>query len=407
MRVALFIDGKNFYAGWKDRTSGRDIDFRKLSQWVVRAAGGDHLMSATYYTGVDTSFPTTPTQDKIENFLSMLELQPGFFVRRFAQKLRTHTCPSCQASNTVSHEKEVDTTIVADMLRLGATGAFDIAVLLSGDADLVPAVEGVRALGKQVFVATWGSSGLSARIRRAAFDHIDLCAGLAEFGRLAFGFTPTAAAGAPTFAHVAASPTSRGYEGSGAPVAPLSNDPAVYEAFAIDEIRKAQAAMKDGYVGVHFFVTRWRSVTLPEIPDLRRRTLDRLVEDGRIEIYLADDGTQAVRLNVGTAVESGAPIPMATLASASAALAVPLSNDPAVYDEACIAEIRRAQAAMPGGYIGAHFFVTRWKSSTLPEIVDFRRRTLDRVVAQGKAEVYLTEDGLQAVRLTQKVDSHA
>lgn len=182
-------------------------------------------------------------------------------------------------------------------------------------------------------------------------------------------------------------------------MAPLSNDPAVYEAFTIDEIRKAQAAMKDGYVGVHFFVTRWRSVTLPEIPELRRRTLDRLVEDGRAEVYLADDGTQAVRLNGTAAAESGAQTPMARPMVESTAPAVPLSNDPAVWDEACIAEIRRAQNAMPGGYIGAHFFVTRWKSSTLPEIVDFRRRTLDRVVAAGKAEVYLTEDGIQAVRL--------
>ena len=395
MRVVIFIDGKNFYAGWKDQTSGRDIDFRKLSQWVVSAAGGNHLMGAYYYTGVETGFPPTPTQERIENFLSMLEMQPGFFVQRFAQKLRTHTCPSCQASNTFSQETEVDTTIVADMLRLAAIGAFDIAVLLSGDADLVPAVEGVRALGKRVLVASWGQSGLSARIRRAAFDHIDLTTGLTEFGRLAYGFAPTAAAGAPTLAQGALSPANGGYA---APIG-SSSDPAAHEAACIDEIRRAQDAMKDGYVGVHFFVTRWRSVNLPEIPDLRRRTLDRLVADQRAEIYLADDGTQAVRLTSTATAGSGAQIPMATVAAAPAALAAPLSNDPAVWDEACVAEIRRAQNAMPGGYIGAHFFVTRWKSSTLPEIPDFRRRTLDRLVEQQKAEVYLTEDGIQAVRL--------
>ncbi|MCE9583738.1 MAG: NYN domain-containing protein, partial [Planctomycetes bacterium] len=186
----------------------------------------------------------------------------------------------------------VDTTIVADMLRLAASGAFDVAVLLSGDADLVPAVEGVRALGKQVFVASWGSSGLSARIRRAAFDHIDLLAGLPEFERLG-GFHTSPAAGAPAIAPAPQVPANGAHP---APVAPLSNDPAVYDAACLDEIGKAQAAMPGGYVGAHFFVTRWRSGKLPDIPDFRRRTLDRLVEQKKAEVYLTEDGVQAVRL---------------------------------------------------------------------------------------------------------------
>ncbi|MCE9584603.1 MAG: NYN domain-containing protein, partial [Planctomycetes bacterium] len=195
MRVAIFVDGKNFYAGWKDQSHGRDVDFRKLSQWIVRTAGGDHLMGAYYYTGIDTALPTTASQERLDAFLGMLEVQPGFFVQRFVQRNRTHTCAHCGTPNTFSQEKEVDTTIVADMLRLAASGGFDIAVLLSGDADLVPAVEGVRALGKQVFVASWGSSGLSARIRRAAFDHIDLLVGLPEFERQGgFHSSPTTSA---------------------------------------------------------------------------------------------------------------------------------------------------------------------------------------------------------------------
>ncbi len=396
MRVALFIDGKNFFAGWKDATGGADIDFRKLAPWIVHAAGGTTLLGAHYYTGVDEAFPRTPAQEKLDGFLDMIDQLPGFFVQRFAQKMRTQTCASCGHSHSFAREKEVDTTIVADMLRLAAVNGFDIAVLLSGDADLVAAVEGVRALGKKVLVASWGQSGLAARLRRAAFDHLDLLAGMAEFGRQGHGY---AAAGAPAIAPVASSPTNGGYEGARAPAAPLSNDPAVYEAFTLDEIRKAQAAMHNGYVGVHFFVTRWRSVTLPEIPDLRRRTLDRLVADGKAEIYLADDGTQAVRLNGDAAVESGAQVPIARSMLTPIGSTAPLSNDPAVWDEACVAEIRRAQTAMPGGYIGAHFFVTRWKSSTLPEIPEFRRRTLDRLVEQKKAEVYLTEDGIQAVRV--------
>ena len=281
MRVVLFIDGKNFYAGWKDQTAGRDIDFRKLSLWIVRSVGGTHLWGAYYYTGVDDTIPKPPSQEKLDNFLEMLTLQPGFFVQRFAQKVRTTTCPSCGTQTRFSQEKEVDTTMVADMLRLAAVGAFDIAVLISGDADLVPAVEGVRALGKQVYVASWGSSGLSARIRKAAFDHINLTDGLEEFARTpGEGLEPAVVT--PGVISTAA----------------ISTDPEVLAQACLDEIKRAQAAMPGGYVGVHFFVTRWRSEKLAEIPDLRRRILDRLVEQGKVEIYLTEDGIQAVRVKV-------------------------------------------------------------------------------------------------------------
>jgi uncharacterized LabA/DUF88 family protein len=294
MRVTLFIDGKNFFAGWKDVTGGRDIDFRRMSQWVVGAAGGSHYMGAYYYTGVDATIPPTPAQEKLENFLSMLEMQPGFFVQRFQQRTRTQTCASCGHAHAFSQEKEVDTTMVADMLRLAATNAFDVAVLMSGDADLVAAVEGVRALGKKVLVASWGSSGLSARIRRAAFDHIDLSTGLAEFARGAHGMAAPAVSGTPAVAPATSSPSNVGHPP--APAAPLSNDPAAYDALCLEEIGKAQAAMPGGYVGAHFFVTRWRSGKLPEIPDVRRRSLDRLVEQKKAEVYLTEDGIQAVRL---------------------------------------------------------------------------------------------------------------
>ncbi|MBI2922263.1 MAG: NYN domain-containing protein [Planctomycetes bacterium] len=282
MRVVLFFDGKNFYAGWKDQTAGRDIDFRKLSQWIVKSVGGDHLWGAYYYTGVEADLAQrSPSQDKLDNFLEMLTLQPGFFVQRFPQKMRTTTCPQCGAQNRFSQEKEVDTTMTADMLRLAAVNAFDMAVLISGDADLVPAVEGVRALGKQVYVASWGSSGLSARIRRAAFDHINLAEGLEQFAR---------APGESWDAHHAVTTT-------GEPITlPAGAEAETILTACVEEIRRAQAAMPGGYVGVHFFVTRWRSERLAEIPDLRRRALDRLVEQNRIEIYLTADGIQAVRI---------------------------------------------------------------------------------------------------------------
>ena len=53
MRVALFFDGKNFYSGWRDAANGRRIDFVRLSEWLVKRAGGTYLWGAHYYTGVE------------------------------------------------------------------------------------------------------------------------------------------------------------------------------------------------------------------------------------------------------------------------------------------------------------------------------------------------------------------
>ena len=156
MRVALFFDGKNFYRAYKQVAPGQRIDFPGMANWLVKRVGGNYLWGAYYYTGVGS--PETGDDDgqqSLSRFLDMLETQPGFFVKRFPRKLRTLRCPHCQTLNRYLQEKEVDTTMVADILSLAAVGAYDIIVLVSGDADHAPAMEG----------AGEGPRGAPARLR--------------------------------------------------------------------------------------------------------------------------------------------------------------------------------------------------------------------------------------------------
>ena len=160
MRVAIFFDGKNFHTGFKSSTApGTRVDFPAMAAWLVQRAGGSTLWRAHYYTGVERGDAAeSDAQVGLGKFLRVLECQPGFFVHRFPRKVEHRACPSCGASVKFTQEKEVDTTMVADMLRLAAVDGFDVLVLVSGDADLAPAVENVRSLGKKVFVATWGTA---------------------------------------------------------------------------------------------------------------------------------------------------------------------------------------------------------------------------------------------------------
>jgi uncharacterized LabA/DUF88 family protein len=269
-KVALFFDGRNFFNGYVEHAAGWLVDFHRLSTWLVERVAGDRLWGAQYYTGVDdgTDF-NVESQRRLSNFLDRLELVPGFFVYRFPRSSRTLRCNDCGAEHRIPVEKQVDTTMVADMLRVAAVGSVDIFVLVSGDADLAPAVEGVRALGRQVYVASWAGSGLSMRLRRVAFDHIDLLSGLSHFA------TPKV-------------PLSERAE---VEAAPLSQGDIFY-----GELQRAESRFgTTGFVGLRYFVNRWKSDALPPLPDLRMKILDQLVSVGAVEVYDAPNGDQALR----------------------------------------------------------------------------------------------------------------
>jgi uncharacterized LabA/DUF88 family protein len=282
MKIAIFVDGKNFYSGYKARAEGRKVDFARLAAWVVKQAGGTSLWGAYYYTGIETADDAAAEQQqRLSGFLDRLEEVPGFFVYRFPRGFGESRCQSCGVVTRYSKEKEVDTTMVADMLRLAAVGAFDALVLVSGDADLTPAVEGVRALGKQAFVASWSGVGLSRRSRKAAFDHIDLTEGLLEFSEERHGRSQDRAG--------AVIP-------SGWPDDDGESEQRAAEEEFLLELKRAAAQFAGGYVGTNHFVSKWQAERLtPSLP-LRQRILDHLLEQGRVELYTAADGAKALRL---------------------------------------------------------------------------------------------------------------
>jgi len=75
---------------------------------------------------------------------------------------------------TVHREKGVDVFLACDLVDLARRDVYDIAYLVSGDADFVPAVTIARSVGKRVFVA---SPDIAARLIRASDVAIRLTAG--------------------------------------------------------------------------------------------------------------------------------------------------------------------------------------------------------------------------------------
>ena len=60
---------------------------------------------------------------------------------------------------TVHREKGVDVFLACDLVDLARRDAFDVAYLVSGDADFCPAVNIARSIGKRVFVASPNVAG--------------------------------------------------------------------------------------------------------------------------------------------------------------------------------------------------------------------------------------------------------
>lgn len=352
MKVSVFFDGKNFYSGYRDSGATRRVDFPKLARWLVQKAGGTVLAGCHYYTGIETGpGADAEGQKKLAAFLKGLEVQPGYFVYRFERKARTWRCDKCGESVRFTQEKEVDTTMVADILRLAAVNAFDVAVLVSGDADHAPAVEGVRALGKIIYVASWGLKGMSGRLRKAAFDHLDLLRGLDEFGQdfpsatmvpvptpavtngggaiqsATVAVTPAAAppvaapvppgsnawratsgtespVGAPAAVPSDASLPATGTSGvatappsAGPPGPDVAHEREVDTHF-LRELERAETHFRGAYVGLAHFLNSWGTRppynTFPASPQARQRALARLLDANRVEIYEVD-GKKALR----------------------------------------------------------------------------------------------------------------
>jgi hypothetical protein len=65
----------------------------------------------------------------------------------------------------------------------------------------------------------------------------------------------------------------------------------------IKEIQRAVNKFKGGYVGVGYFLTLWRarSRAFPVGAARRQSILDRLLDQGLVEIYTAPDGKEAIR----------------------------------------------------------------------------------------------------------------
>ena len=273
MNVKIFFDGQNFYRSLLRYDESLRVDYDRLALWITEAAGGTAaaFCGAYYYVGISAD-----AQPLVEGFLKGLELRPGYFVRREPRVRRTGGCSACGREYEYTTEKRVDTRLVAELIQYAANGAFDAAVLVSGDDDFVPAVEAVNALGKRVWVATWSAEELSSDLRVRCFGQIHLSEGIPAFK-----------VDRPRYAdRERFEPGPRGYSRMPPrPVRPSAPELAFERGLA--ELQRAQTRLP--HVSRGYFVTRWRSHQLPPAGQERELLVQQLIEAGLAEEFEVTD----------------------------------------------------------------------------------------------------------------------
>ena len=142
VRVALFIDGQNQYHRCRAHFGWPWIHPIRLGEALVeqdRARHGpdSHVLAVVrYYTGLHD-----PNRNAVAHAATTRRLDA--YQR---QGVHTEAVPLLYDRTGRAREKGVDTRMALDIVRLGAKGLYDVAIIASEDSDLDPAAVDVYRL---------------------------------------------------------------------------------------------------------------------------------------------------------------------------------------------------------------------------------------------------------------------
>ncbi len=177
-KSVVFIDGGNFYFKLKEtyqklgrRYSLLHFRYRDFSKWLV---GSNELLDIRYYIGA------VKRENHNEKSEQMYADQQRLFRKLQHQNIEVVLGDLIKHPDKTYHEKGVDVRLAVEMIRFARENKYDIAYLISSDTDLVPAVEEVRAFGKEVYYVgipkgqSFGLSKVSNNVILLRIEEIEL-----------------------------------------------------------------------------------------------------------------------------------------------------------------------------------------------------------------------------------------
>ncbi|MBU4308199.1 MAG: NYN domain-containing protein [Nanoarchaeota archaeon] len=171
-KAIIFVDANNWYHNVKPWFKPSNIDIKKLSDFILKKKNLK-LVEIRWYSSMPNRADNELIYKKQRAFLGHLQKQGVKIITRKLQKLSTKElkkkrqdfieswdlCKICKPivqesfldmSDNFQKEKGIDVWIAIDMVKGAIKENIDLAVLISGDADFVPAFNLIKEVGKDV-----------------------------------------------------------------------------------------------------------------------------------------------------------------------------------------------------------------------------------------------------------------
>ncbi|MDE0497872.1 MAG: NYN domain-containing protein [Acidimicrobiaceae bacterium] len=141
-RLVAYVDGFNLYYGLRDARlhSSRRLDLHGVCTSLLKSS--QRLELVRYFTTRVRGDPAAVRRQSV--YIDALLARGGLEID-FGHFLSSNTqCRSCGAVTRKREEKKTDVNIAVRLLEDAYSDRFDVAMVISGDSDLVPPVESVR-----------------------------------------------------------------------------------------------------------------------------------------------------------------------------------------------------------------------------------------------------------------------
>lgn len=137
-KAIVFIDGSNLYHDLLKNFGKAKLDFEKFVQFL---AGQHKLVQVYYYNAPLNQLANLEAYQNQQKFFSALSKIPRFEVKLGRLENRPKGPPV---------EKGVDVRMAVDIVTHAYSSLYDRGIIVSGDADFVPAIKAAQDFGKRI-----------------------------------------------------------------------------------------------------------------------------------------------------------------------------------------------------------------------------------------------------------------
>lgn len=174
IRASVFVDGFNLYFGLR-QWSGREhlwLDLQAMAEDLLKPR--QVLVSVVYFTAMVRNDPDgLKRQDLYHQALT--SHCPKVRIERGHFQAASRRCASCGARTATYEEKQSDVSLGVELVEGAANRTFDLAIVVSGDADFVPAFRAARRVNSEIrIISVFPPNRVSDALRREADGYFAL-----------------------------------------------------------------------------------------------------------------------------------------------------------------------------------------------------------------------------------------